>query len=157
MPTIDWARAAEVLDQAADIMQATPGLDPDGAIRVVLFGNSDAHVPDDGSPVSDLYDTAYSAITGGHYEKHGFLDPLPLQEVPTADAIPVACVRHRRQRRRSIRRARRGGSSDRQVCVRVPAAPPGTSVGRHAQHLADLRFHVAARHRTTAASRAARW
>jgi len=86
----DFAGVAHVLEMAADIMETRPDLDPDGAVRLTLFGDPDAHVPNDGSPVSDLYDTAYSAITGGHYEKHGFLDPLPLQEVPTADAIPVA-------------------------------------------------------------------
>jgi hypothetical protein len=88
----DWARAADLLIKVAACMEEHPDLDPNGAIRLVVFGYPDASVPDGGSDESEMYDDAARAIESGYAETH--LDPeadgLYISDVPTAEAITAA-------------------------------------------------------------------
>ncbi|MGR6921181.1 hypothetical protein ACU635_43655 [[Actinomadura] parvosata] len=98
--TTDWARIAYLLDQTAILLDGRLDLDADGAVRRVLTGDSDRHIPDDESEVSSLYDEVTMALVADHADE--FLgresDPLPADEINAqegARAARVAAVRLR--------------------------------------------------------------
>lgn len=90
--TPDFAAGAEVLDEVADVLTRRPTLDPDGAIRLVIYGNADSRVPDDDSPKSALYDDVVSALTADHADLYlgRDSDPLPAEDIPAGEAIQAA-------------------------------------------------------------------
>lgn len=58
----DWAAAIECFDKVADILDEQPGLDPDGAVRLAIWGNVDTPYPGDDEPGADTFDEVESAI-----------------------------------------------------------------------------------------------
>ncbi|MEW1843738.1 hypothetical protein AB0392_37835 [Nonomuraea angiospora] len=88
----DWARAADMLDTVANLLDRMPDMDPDGAIRIALAGHPHAQIPDDHTEVSTLYDDVARAIEADHAKM--FLgkdsDSLYIGDIPPAEAIPAA-------------------------------------------------------------------
>ncbi|MFI7131559.1 hypothetical protein ACIBQ1_38195 [Nonomuraea sp. NPDC050153] len=88
----DWARAADMLDTVANLLEGMPDMDPDGAIRIALAGHPHAQIPDDHSEVSTLYDDVARAIEADHVKM--FLgqdsDSLHIGDIPPPEAIPAA-------------------------------------------------------------------
>ncbi|MEV0236912.1 hypothetical protein [Nonomuraea sp. NPDC050786] len=88
----DWARAADMLDTVANLLDGMPDMDPDGAIRIALAGHPHAQIPDDHTEVSTLYDDVARAIEADHARM--FLgrdsDSLYISEIPIAEVIPAA-------------------------------------------------------------------
>lgn len=85
MSSVDFQGVAEVLTTAANAMERDPGLDPDRAVRLAVWGVADAVVPQRQTTESDLYDEAVSAIeckTG--WQGEGIAD------TPRQDAIRAA-------------------------------------------------------------------
>jgi hypothetical protein len=81
----DFAGIADVLTRAADLMDADPGLDPDGAVRQAVWDNPETPYPGDGEPGADLFDVAASAIECFcGYQGNG------IQDIPRRDAIEAA-------------------------------------------------------------------
>lgn len=77
---MDFAAVADVLERAATAMETTPGLDPDGAVRLAVWGTSDAHAPVRQTTESDLYDEAVTAIEAKcGWQGHG-IDRIPVRE-----------------------------------------------------------------------------
>ncbi|MFC8515505.1 hypothetical protein [Streptomyces sp. NPDC057257] len=82
---MDFAAVADTLDRAADLMENDPDLDPDGAVRLAVWGNSETPYPGDGEPGADLFDEASSAIECFcGWQGHG------IQQIPQAEAIGAA-------------------------------------------------------------------
>lgn len=81
----DFAGIADVLTRAADLMEADPDMDPDGAVRQVVWGDPETLYPGDGEPGADLFDEAESAIECFcSYQNSG------IQDIPRRDAIEAA-------------------------------------------------------------------
>jgi hypothetical protein len=81
----DFAGVADVLTRAADLMEADRGMDPDGAVRQAVWGNSETPYPGDGEPGADLFDVAESAIECFcGYQGNG------IEQIPRRDAIEAA-------------------------------------------------------------------
>ncbi len=83
---MNFAAVADVLERAATAMENNPCLDPDGAVRLAVWGNPETPYPDDdNSPGCDLYDEAHSAIECFcGYQGNG------IQDIPRRDAIEAA-------------------------------------------------------------------
>lgn len=60
----DWAPVITCLDQVADILVRYPGLDPDGAVRFVIWDSVDTPHPGDNEPGAALFDIVESLIEG---------------------------------------------------------------------------------------------
>jgi hypothetical protein len=58
----DWHKVSIVLNKAADLMETTPGLDPDGAVRKAVWGSRNAPYPGDNAPGAEEFDEAESLI-----------------------------------------------------------------------------------------------
>lgn len=56
------ADIAATLDKVADTLESRPSLDPDGAVRLVVWGNSEALYPGDDEPGACLFDEVESLI-----------------------------------------------------------------------------------------------
>lgn len=83
---MDFAATADVLERAATAMDTNPALDPDGAVRLAVWGNPDTPYPDDdNAPGCDLFDEASSAIECFcGYQGNG------IEQIPRRDAIEAA-------------------------------------------------------------------
>jgi hypothetical protein len=82
---MDFAATASTLDQAADLMQANPNLDPDGAVRQAVWGNPETPYPGDNAPGAGIFDDATSAIECFcGYQGNG------IAGIPRAEAIEAA-------------------------------------------------------------------
>lgn len=90
MSAADWARVADVLDDAADFLERTPGLDPDGAVRKAVWGTPDAHVPERETADSELYATVTSAIEAWDADRHGYEPGNGIADLDVEDAITAA-------------------------------------------------------------------
>ncbi|MFD0209162.1 hypothetical protein ACFVH9_08490 [Streptomyces hirsutus] len=85
MSSVDFKGVARLLAAAANAMERNSRLNPDEALRRVLWGDAQAPYPGDGKPGADLYDEAHTAIeakTG--WQGHG------IDRIPAKEAIPAA-------------------------------------------------------------------
>ncbi|WP_055591140.1 hypothetical protein [Peterkaempfera griseoplana] len=80
---------ADALDRAATAMNRDRTLDPDGALRLEIWGNRDARMPAGQTSDTDVYDDAAAAITGKDADACGE-DPGYIGDVPREDAIGYA-------------------------------------------------------------------
>lgn len=60
----DWTPVVETLDKVAGILDEQPGLDPDGAVRLAVWGNSDTPYPGDDEPGADVFEHVEMLIEG---------------------------------------------------------------------------------------------
>ncbi|NUS78486.1 MAG: hypothetical protein HOV70_20120 [Streptomyces sp.] len=83
---MDFAAVADALTRAATAMENNAALDPDGAVRLAVWGNSETPYPDDdNSPGCDTFDEASSAIECFcGYQGNGIAD------IPRLEAIEAA-------------------------------------------------------------------
>lgn len=56
------ATIAATLTKVAETLENSTGLDPDGAVRLIIWGDIDAPYPGDGEPGADLFDDVESLI-----------------------------------------------------------------------------------------------
>ncbi|PSK52432.1 hypothetical protein B0E38_04758 [Streptomyces sp. 111WW2] len=85
MSAVDFKGVARLLAAAATAMERNPRLNPDQALRLVVWGDARAQYPGAGEPGADLYDEAHTAIeakTG--WQGHG------IDHIPAKEAIPAA-------------------------------------------------------------------
>jgi hypothetical protein len=82
---MDFAAVADTLTRAATAMENNPQLDPDGAVRLAVWGNSETPYPGDGAPGADLFDEAESAI-----ECYCGWQGNGIQQIPQDEAIAAA-------------------------------------------------------------------
>lgn len=77
---MNFAATARVLNLAADAMEADATLDPDGAVRLAVWGDPDAKYPGDNAPGAEVFDAAESSIeVVCGYQGNGVADiPQPL-------------------------------------------------------------------------------
>jgi hypothetical protein len=83
--TTNWTAVADALGRVADALERMPHLDPDAAVRLVVWGHPETPYPGDDAPGADLFDEVSSLIecaTG--WQGNGIAD------VPVADAITAA-------------------------------------------------------------------
>ena len=59
---MDFAAVSDALTRAATAMENNPQLDPDGAVRLAVWGDPETKYPGDNEPGADLFDEASSAI-----------------------------------------------------------------------------------------------
>lgn len=93
MSAVDFSAVAHVLDATAEALGRYPGLTPDEALRLAVWGTSRAQYPGEGEPGADLYDEAHTAIeskTG--WQGHG-IDHIPSAEAMTAARAEAARFR----------------------------------------------------------------
>lgn len=81
---------AAALTGAADAMERNASLDPDGAVRLVIWGTPDAHMPYDQTADSDLYDDVTSVIECYDADLHGYDPGNGIEKLSSADAIRAA-------------------------------------------------------------------
>lgn len=82
---MDFAAVADALIRTADAMENDPGLDPDGAVRLAVWGDSETLYPGDNEPGADIFDEAQSAIECFcGYQGNG------IANIPRAEAIEAA-------------------------------------------------------------------
>ncbi|HEX9755732.1 MAG TPA: hypothetical protein VGA42_08485 [Gemmatimonadales bacterium] len=82
---MDFAATASTLDKAADLMEAHPHLDPDGAVRQAIWGDPETKYPGDNAPGADAFDEASTAIECFcGYQGNG------IASIPRTEAIEAA-------------------------------------------------------------------
>lgn len=57
-----YAEIARTLDKVADTLQYSTGLDPDAAVRLVIWGHPETKYPGDNEPGAGLFDEVESLI-----------------------------------------------------------------------------------------------
>ncbi|MFJ8006120.1 hypothetical protein [Streptomyces fagopyri] len=82
---MNFVAVARVLDEAADLMEADRTLDPDGAVRLAVWGDPETPYPGDNAPGADEFNEASSAIECKcGYQGNG------IRDIPQRDAIAAA-------------------------------------------------------------------
>lgn len=82
---MDFAAVADALTRTADAMENNPDLDPDGAVRLIIWGNSETPYPGDNAPGAAVFDETESAIECYcGYQGNGIAD------IPRREAIEAA-------------------------------------------------------------------
>jgi hypothetical protein len=87
---MDHAAVADVLERAATAMTNNPALDPDGAVRLAVWGHPETPYPGDQEPGAEAFDYAESAIECWIAEKHGYDPGGGIDHLDRADAIEAA-------------------------------------------------------------------
>ncbi|MGW5477671.1 hypothetical protein [Streptomyces sp. NPDC004008] len=90
---MDFAAVADVLERAATAMETTPGLDPDGAVRLAVWGNANTPYPGDEAPGAEIFDTAESLIECYCGWQGNGIDRIPRDEAIAAARAEAARVR----------------------------------------------------------------
>ncbi|MEV4079711.1 hypothetical protein AB0J43_05400 [Nonomuraea fuscirosea] len=90
----DWEQVAYTLDQVATLLEGRTDLDADGAIRLVLTGNENTHIPDDSSDLANLYDDVTMALVSDHADIYlgRDCDPLNANEINAEEGANAAGV-----------------------------------------------------------------
>ncbi|MEL3944851.1 hypothetical protein [Streptomyces sp. LNU-CPARS28] len=87
----NFAAAADALERAAIAMENNPGLDPDGAVRIAVWGHPDTPYPDDGQgPGVEAFDLAECAIESKVAAKYGYDAGDGIDHLDRSDAIAAA-------------------------------------------------------------------
>ncbi|MFE9684156.1 hypothetical protein [Streptomyces sp. NPDC006285] len=81
---MDFAAVADTLTRAATAMENNPHLDPDGAVRLAVWGHPETPHPGDGAPGADLFDEASSAIECFCGWQGNGIDRIPVPEAIAA-------------------------------------------------------------------------
>ena len=82
---MDFAAIADVLERAATAMENNTELDPDGAVRLAVWGDPETPYPGDNAPGADVFDDASSAIECFcGWQGNG------IDRIPAAEAIEAA-------------------------------------------------------------------
>ncbi|MHA4819475.1 hypothetical protein ACXZ65_34560 [Streptomyces aculeolatus] len=68
----DFASIARTLNAVAEALESRSHLDPDAAVRMVIWGTPKAHVPDRETTDSLLYSEVVTAIEGYDANKNGY-------------------------------------------------------------------------------------
>ncbi|MFG3085107.1 hypothetical protein [Streptomyces parvulus] len=83
--SIDFTAVADALTRAATAMETNPNLDPDGAVRLAVWGNPDTPYPGDNAPGADAFNEAVSAI-----ECYCGWQGNGIADIPVPEAIAAA-------------------------------------------------------------------
>ncbi|MFD8805593.1 hypothetical protein [Streptomyces sp. NPDC059597] len=86
----DFASIADVLDRAATAMETNPALDPDGAVRLAVWGDPETPYPGDQQPGADTFDQAEIAIESWVADKHGYNPGGGIDHLDRTEAIEAA-------------------------------------------------------------------
>jgi len=95
---MNFYEVARVLDAAADAMEQDPSLDPDGAVRLAIWGDSETLYPGDQEPGAESFDYAESAIECWVANKHGYDPGGGIDHLDRDDAIEAARAEAERYR-----------------------------------------------------------
>lgn len=87
---MDFAAVSRTLTTAADLMQANPGLDPDGAVRQAVWGDPNTLYPGDQEPGAETFDYAESAIECWIAARHGYDPGGGIDHLDRSEAIEAA-------------------------------------------------------------------
>lgn len=87
---MDFAAVADVLERAATAMETNPALDPDGAVRLAVWGDPETPYPGDQEPGAEVFDHAESAIECFVANEQGYDPGDGIQHLTQADAIDAA-------------------------------------------------------------------
>lgn len=94
----DFRAIAAALETTARLMESRPELDPDGAVRMAIWGTPEAMLPAEDTTDSLLYDDAVSAIECYDADKNGYDPGDGIQRLDRSAAIEAARVEARRFR-----------------------------------------------------------
>ncbi|MFJ6085124.1 hypothetical protein ACIQI8_27320 [Streptomyces sp. NPDC092369] len=90
---MDFAAVADALERAATAMETNPRLDPDGAVRLAVWGNAETLYPGDDTPGALTFDSASSAIECFCGWQGNGIDRIPRDEAITAARSEAARYR----------------------------------------------------------------
>lgn len=82
--TLEWSEVADTLDTVATLLENTPGLDPDGAVRLAIWGDPDTPYPGDEAPGAELFDMVTTLIECKTGWQGNGIDRTPAAEAITA-------------------------------------------------------------------------
>ena len=80
----DWSEIADTLATVANLLEQAPGLDPDGAVRLAIWGDANATYPGDTEPGAALFDEVESAIECKTGWQGNGIAHIPAAEAATA-------------------------------------------------------------------------
>jgi hypothetical protein len=93
-----WAKVADTLDGVAAALEKDRSMDPDGAVRLVLWGTSETPRPVGDTADSELFDEASSLIECYVAQAQGYDPGNGIQHLDRRDAITAARAEARRVR-----------------------------------------------------------
>ncbi|MFF7142286.1 hypothetical protein ACFZB5_13690 [Streptomyces nodosus] len=95
---MDLTAVADALERAATAMETNPRLDPDGAVRLAVWGNPETPYPGDQAPGAATFQEAETAIESWIAAKHGYNPSGGIDHLNQAEAITAARAKAARYR-----------------------------------------------------------
>ncbi|MEV0090430.1 hypothetical protein [Streptomyces sp. NPDC050738] len=87
----DWTPVVEMLDKVAGLLDEDAALDPDGAVRLAIWGSPNIPYPDDdNAPGTELFDAVENLIEGYIANQDGHDCGDGIDWIP-ADRAAAAC------------------------------------------------------------------
>ncbi|MER5559678.1 MULTISPECIES: hypothetical protein [unclassified Streptomyces] len=103
MPGQDAADIADILTKVAETLENSTGLDPDGAVRLIVFGHIDMPYVDN-TPGADMFDEVVSLIDCYIANEDGDDPDGSIDWIPPARAAAAARAEAKRWRAIAARR-----------------------------------------------------